>query len=314
MKAFEIKVNGKVLDYRIAGSLDLDEVRKFFQEKYVIKNLRQEGRHVLGILEHNGKEVFLKLATTEGISQISKIEFNWNEQVYKYLKENYKFSVPQNIDSGFYKDNLFYFIAKYLDGELLAKGPHPDEKFNELNTEDLIRIIELSELIQTFNIDSLSDKDSQNYLDYFKEKTLSWFTDIPENLRNEYRLNELMELIETGSKTLEEKPRHGDFAPWHLMNLQNGKLALIDGEHAMKNGVEYYDICFLIERIFVVLENPNLAKKIFEILVERKYDVKKLKILLASRVIGAFLDSSIYFETTPDFTSAEKFKNWVLSL
>ena len=37
MKAFEIKVNGKILDYRKSENLDLEKVKKFFEKTYVVK-------------------------------------------------------------------------------------------------------------------------------------------------------------------------------------------------------------------------------------------------------------------------------------
>jgi len=60
-EAFTIKIHGKVFDYRIAGNLDLDHVKAFFGEKYIVKELWSGGRHVFGILIKDNQELFLKL-------------------------------------------------------------------------------------------------------------------------------------------------------------------------------------------------------------------------------------------------------------
>ena len=68
MKAFEVNVNGKILNYRNSQVLDLKEVEKFFAKKYKVLKLWQVKRHVIGMFEKDGRKLFLKLAPTEGIS------------------------------------------------------------------------------------------------------------------------------------------------------------------------------------------------------------------------------------------------------
>ncbi|OGH08078.1 MAG: hypothetical protein A2171_01235 [Candidatus Levybacteria bacterium RBG_13_35_9] len=175
------------------------------------------------------------------------------------------------------------------------------------------KIINFSEVIQNLNIDSLSVKDKQNYREYFLEKTRAWFSSVPKKIIKEYKVNEVFELVEKGYKKLERKTRHGDFTPWHMIKLKDGKIGLIDGEHAMRNGVEYYDIGYLIQRIYSVLENTQFAKELFELLIKRNYDLEKLKVVLGSRVIGGFCDEGL-ISKNPNFPRANKFSKWVLSL
>lgn len=79
MRAFEIKVNQKIFDYRVGTNLNLKEVKSFFEEKgYFVKRIWQEKRHVVGILEKENVEHFLKLAPTVGISATTRIDYNWN--------------------------------------------------------------------------------------------------------------------------------------------------------------------------------------------------------------------------------------------
>ena len=252
MKAFEVRANGKVLDYRLGKDLDLEEVGKFFRKNYNVKKIWQEKRHVVGILEKNNVHYFLKLAPTEGISVVTQIEADWNDEFNKLVARTTEFWVPNNFDRGFYKQGLFYLITDYFEGELLAKRPTP-EKIEQILIEDLPKIIEFGELIQNLNltIQGLSQRENESFLD----RTKSWFNEVPQKVVKEYGVGSLLNLVENNYLKLAKKPRHGDFTPWHMFRLKNNKLGLIDGEHAMKNGVQYYDLGYLIQRVYSVMKN-----------------------------------------------------------
>lgn len=312
LKAFQIRVNGRVLDYRLGKELDLDQARAFFERRYLIKKLWSGGRHVLGVLEKDNEIFFLKLATTEGISAVTKNEYEWNEQFNKLVPRRLSnFWVPQNEECGLYKDKLFYLITDKFDGELLTKRPERIQ-ISIIFQNLLPSVIEFSELIQKLKLTNLSDTENPDHREHFLEKTESWYNDVPENIIEKYRISNLLKIVEDGISKLQKKPRHGDFTPWHLITLQEGKLGLIDGEHAMGSSVEYYDIGYFIQRVFSILQNPDLAKKILSMLVESKYNIEKLAVILAARGIGGFLDESL--KPKPNYKSGNKFKDWVISL
>lgn len=312
LKAFQIIVNGKTLDYRLGKKLNLDQVRAFFEKKYTVRKLWSGGRHILGTLEKDNKELFLKLATTEGISAVTRNEYNWNEQFNRLIsRKALNFWVPQNRDCGIYNDKLFYIITDKCDGELLVKRPTRIK--TSINFQNFLpSVIEFSELIQRMNINQLSEEEDSDHQKWFLNKTKSWYIDIPEKIRRKYKVMDLLKIVENGVSKLQENPRHGDFTPWHLFKLREGRLGLIDGEHARHNGVEYYDIGYFIQRVFSILQNPDLAKKILSMLVERKYNIGKLRVILATRGIGGFLDESLKLK--PNYQFSNKFKDWVLSL
>lgn len=311
LKAFQIIVNGKILDYRLGENKNLDKIRNFFEKKYTIKKLIPGGRHILGVLEKNKRTLFLKLSTTEGISAVSKNEYNWNEQFNKLVsRRNSNFWVPQNKDCGLYEARLFYLITDRFDGELLIQKP----KKTEISTafKNLLpSIIRFSEIIQELDLNSLSNEEDSDYRKIFLEKVRAWYTDIPKNIAGKYKIEDLLKTVENGISKLQRKPRHGDFTPWHLIKLKTGQLGLIDGEHARKNGVEYYDIGYFIQRVFSVLQNPALAEDILYQLTKRNYNLKKLKVILAARAIGGFLDESL--NPSPDYTFCVKFKDWIIN-
>ena len=308
--AFKIRVGQKVLDYRLGANLNLDDVRNFFSRKYTVKKLWQGPRHVLGEVEKSDKKLFLKLSTTEGIGVVTKNEYNWNEEFNSQIKRsNSDYWVPKNYDCGFYKNKLFYLITDRLEGEFLAKTPVAS-KISQTFIASLPDVIAFSQLIQSLKAKNPDQKGIHHEI--FLNKTKSWLDEIPNDIQTKYDLEELHKTVEKGVSDLEARPKHGDFAPWHLINLEDGQLALIDGEHALKNGVELYDIGYFIPTVFSVLKNPELAKDILNLLDDQRFDIKKLRCILAARAIGGFLDESLAH--TPDYSYADKFRKWIITL
>ena len=263
-------------------------------------------------MEKGDKVLFLKLATTEGISAVTKNEYKWNEQFNKLAPRRLSnFWVPQNKDCGLYKDKLFYLITDKFDGELLVQRPERI-RVSTILQNLLPAVIEFSELIQELGIDQLSDQENSEHQKWFLQKTKSWYGDISEDIKEKYKVLDLLKIVEKGTPRLQKRPRHGDFTPWHIIKLQNNKLGLIDGEHTMGNSVEYYDIGYFIQRVFSVLKNPYLAQNILAALISKNYDMEKLRVVLAARGIGGFLDESL--KPKPNYKSGNKFKDWVISL
>lgn len=311
LKSFKIHLNNKILDYRQGIDLDLEKVSRFFDKKYQIEKLWKVSRHVLAILTKNNQKLFLKLSTSEGIGIITKNEYNWNDYFNKYNTDN-NFLVPKNYDKGFFEGKYFYLITDYFEGEFLCGIRDKCDFANFIKR--INQIIDLSEIIQQFPQSgfALPEYEEKDYKIRFLNKTKGWFGDISADIVKKYKVEELLKIVINGVDNLNSKPRHGDFTPWHILKLKNDKLGLIDGEHALPDGVENYDICYFIQRVFSILKNPKLAQEIYAKLMERKYDKNKLKIVLASRIIGGFLDVSLNNEI--DYQFAVDFKNWVLSI
>jgi len=305
--AFKIEVDGKILDYRLGKNLKLADVRNFFNKKYKVKKLWQAPRHVLGELEKSNQKLFLKLSTTDGIGAVTKNEYRWNEEFNSQIKRSTSnYWVPKNYDCGYYQNKLFFLITDKLEGEFLAKEP-AKSKISQTFISSLPNVIAFSRLIQEMDIKDPNQKISAQ--DIFLNKAQSWLDDIPQYIQKQYDLKKLYKTVEKGVLDLKAKPRHGDFAPWHLIKLESGQLALIDGEHALKNGVELYDIGYFIQRVFSVVKNPKLAQEILNLLDDKGLDMKKLKCILAARTIGGFLDESLAH--IPDYSYADEFRKWI---
>lgn len=314
LKAFKIIKDGKELDYRMGQQIDLAQARAFFATKYIVKSFVMDTRHVTGVIEKDGTEYFLKLSTSEGMSILSENEYKWNDIFNNHFSKNLKFWVPVNKESGYYNGNLFYMVTEKFNGELICPLRKKPSSTQTLEAQ-IDNIIELSELIQSMTSFEILRPEFQTDLDHqtwFVKKTKSWFEGIPNEVVDQYQVRTLLALVEHGALDLKEKPRHGDFTPWHIMRLDNGKLGLFDGEHAMSKSVENYDICYFIQRVYCILKRPEIAVGIYQKLVDKGYAPEKLQTVLAARAIGGYLDDSL--AEKPDYKFAEKFHNWVLSL
>ncbi len=136
LKSFKIHKGKKILDYRVGENLNLEKVRSYFKRNYKVEKIWQGARHILGILTKNNLIYFLKLSTSEGISIVTKNEYEWNNYFNQYYSGN-DFVVPQNYDRGFYNKKYYFIITNYLKGESL----------DDIET-NIAQIIKLSELIQ----------------------------------------------------------------------------------------------------------------------------------------------------------------------
>lgn len=307
--AFKIEKDGQVFDYRLGKKLNLLSINKFFQSKnYEVVTLESQSRHIIGILKRNGQEYFLKLATTKGISLITEIESDWNKQFNQLTsRTNCSYWVPKVFDQGYYQKKLFYMITDVFKGKLLALAKQRSSVV--LIKEKLPLIIELSQLIQGLSFKGTKNK-ATNHQQWFIAKAQSWYEAIPKPVIRRFPVKRLLSIVKNNASLLAQKPRHGDYAPWHLFDLGNQRLGLIDGEHFLVHGVEYYDIGYFIQRVFSVLQNPTLAKEIISTLASRGYDLDKLRVILAARAIGGFLDASLV--NPPDYSFASRFAGLAL--
>lgn len=307
LKSFKIRSGNKILDYRLGEKFDLNKIKTFFQEDYEVKKIWHGTRHIFAVLVKKGMTFFLKLSTSEGISIVTKNEYEWNNYFNKYFEIKSLYRVPKNYVSGLYKEKYFYLITDYFDGKLLCLLNASIKESNGL-IKYILRIIDLSELIQKLPQVELGIGQRTDFIN----KARNWFSDIPVNLRKKFNVLELLNIVEEGMIDLSSRPKHGDFTPWHIIIMKNSGLGLVDGEHAQAYSVENYDICYFIQRVFSVLKNPRLAKEIYARLLKRNYKRKKIKTVLAARAIGGFLDD--YIAGEENYLFAKNFKDWVIQI
>ncbi len=307
--AFKVTKDGQVYDYRVPHQLNIADVTNFFSTKYKVSDLKQTGRHVTGILNDGKQDLFLKLSTTKGISIITQNEYKWNEEFGK--NETSRFEVPHNVTFGEYNE-LYYFLTEILKGEPFATTANftLSSSFEPMIPE----IIDFADFISTQMITGVGRPDvitGKTPQEWFVNKTKSWLDAIPVQTQAQFGLIPLFAKVESDAKFLLTKPRHGDFTPWHLLKTPTG-LGLLDGEHAMSEGVELYDIGYLIQRVHSISKNAPIAQKVLTAAEGKGHPLEKIKTILAARAIGGFLDAHLAGKT--DFSLEKEFKDWISSL
>lgn len=217
LNSFKIHSGGKSLDYRLGEKLDLKKIKMFFQKRgYRISKLTSGSRHILGILNEDNTDYFLKLSTSKGISVVTKNEQAWNNYFNNHFS-NTSYRVPKNHYSGFYQDKYFYLITDYFKGELLCEMRYAYKNADKL-------IVFIPQIIEFFNLIQRLPGTDGNYKVRFINKTKAWFGDIPVDIRNKFRVKILLSIVEKGIGALLPRVRHGDFTPWHLIKLPDEKL------------------------------------------------------------------------------------------
>lgn len=307
--AFKVTKDGQVYDYRIPEQLNIVDVTNFFSTKYKAVNIKQAGRHVTGTVNDGRQDLFLKLSTTKGIGIITQNEYKWNEEFNK--KVSVRYQVPKNVTFGDY-NGLFYFLAEKLTGEPFSTTQ--DFSINASFEQSIPELIDFADYIMSLKVMGIGRPDivtGATPQAVFVNKTKSWLDAIPSTMQAQFGLISLLAKVESGAQALATKPRHGDFTPWHLLKTPTG-LGLLDGEHAMSDGVELYDIGYLIQRVHTISKNPPVAQKILVTAEGKGHSTLKLKTILAARAIGGFLDAHLAGKT--DFTLEKEFKDWILSI
>ena len=311
---FTVNVGGQKLDYRVKEDLDLNQIKKVLEAKgWWVIELAQPHRNVVGVLEKDGKRFRLKLAGSSGMGVLVKNEVEFLTQASDLLPKDLVV-LPTLVEFGEFKLNnqtYPYFIVKELPGKPLVN--YPETKDTAQLVPFIDQIIQTAEAVSRlpFSLKARDYAGEGDYKDFFLSKTRKWLMAVTEEIREKYQLNALFDIVKAGTPSLAKNFRHGDFAPWHILLLDDKRLGLVDFEHATSEGVQYYDIAYFIQRVFQVLQDENLAKEVYNRLISRDYDQEKLKTVLASRAIGGFLDEQV---GEGNFAQAERFKEWVLSV
>ncbi len=303
-------------DYREIKPVNIAQTEDYFRSiGYESRGLMLTGRHVHGTLTQGNNTWFVKVATSRGVGIRTRVETAWNKQICKL--PNAPIYTPLVHQDGYINGDpqQYFLMTEYIDGQLLVPDRAPIHDTQSLR-KHLPTLIAMTRYIATCSITDVPDVediDASNPQEWFMQKTHRWYDAIPDEVKKEYRISELVQSIESSYKNLEVGPRHGDFAPWHvIVGSQNDKLTLIDAEHARIDGVVGYDAAYLIQRLFCVLEQPELARSAYELSLQCAYDPRALKTILAARAIGGYLDATMLGFGA--LKTMKSFSNWISSL
>jgi len=216
------------------------------------ERITQEWRHLTAFGMFEGKEAVFKLATTLATARYTQNEFNWNEAVHLTPEDKRpNFTVPKNFSSGHY-GKLFYFIAQRFMSEPFAQARAPLS--NEVKRR-MKQIAAVTREIELLSIPSAT-KFAHTHISHEQvsvgQKLLNsateWASQVPRNL------DTFLKVIDDSKGTLRTCPAHGDFVIRQMYDV-NGKIGLIDGEHAGLKGAYHYDVA----QFYIRLRNDHNA-------------------------------------------------------
>ena len=282
----------KTETHRRSEKLDLREIKDYFTAKgYEPINVEQVWRHATGILRKEDKDYFLKLASTKGVAERTRNEFEWNNLVNS-LPETQRppVFIPKNHDSGEF-EGLFWFLSEYAGNKILTR-PVDKNETGDLEKE-LPVIAETARKIIDVKTDLTLPLDKEIAEEERKEKFINklehWAEKTPKDV------TDLIEFIKERFDYLQVAPSNGDFVPWHFIQSDGGRLFLVDGEHAHVLGLKFYDVAYFYHRVFTKLKRPDIADRFlgeFGDLYEFSEEEKELfRFVLAQRLIGGYFDA-----------------------
>lgn len=271
--------------------LDLENIGRFLETKgYKIKKLSQPWRHVVGEVLHENERLFFKLGSTKEISEKTRNEKHWNENINTVWKKNINnFKSPKIFDEGNYEDK-YWFVCEFVFGKPLAEVGKPSK---ELNHKDFEKAADIASELVNIGEKTILPNDSAQILPSLIEK---YYTKAKEWTKNtKSNTKELIQFIEENKKDIFVGSSHGDFTPWALMKTKNKQIYLIDGESSHLMGVKHYDAAYFYHRVYTKLKRPDLAKlfitRYFKLRNFDKVEEKSFDAILASRIVGGYFDA-----------------------
>ena len=222
------------------------------------ERITQEWRHLTAFGTFEDKQAVFKLATTLVTARYTQNEFNWNQAVYLTPEdERPNFTVPGNFASGHY-EKLFYFIAQRFMGEPFIQPRATLSVAIKKRMKQIAAVTREIELLSIpLNSEFAKTQTSQEQVPVGQKllnSATEWASQVPNNL------NAFLRVIEDSKDTLRTCPAHGDFVIRQMYDI-DGKIGLIDGEHAGLKGAYHYDVAQFYIRLHNDHNAPEEAKQ-----------------------------------------------------
>ncbi len=241
-----------------ARRLDQAKVAEFLKTiDFESEKITQEWRHLIAFGKYKNKRAVFKLATTQITAEKTRNEFNFNEAVH-LVAENKRpnFTVPENYSSGHF-GKLFYFVCQYFPGDPLALRESKDMSRVALRIAQIAKAtFELNNLPITKDCAFATMKTKKRRLP-LRERVLhsaeEWAAQVPRDL------NPLLNVIRD-TKEIRTCVGHGDWVVRQMYDM-DGRIGVIDGEHAGMRGPRYLDVARFYVRLCSDNDAQGLADK-----------------------------------------------------
>jgi len=276
-------------------NIDKKSVKDFLGKiNFEVEFIEQPWRHVIAHGKFQGKDAVFKLASTLTTSPRTKNEYYWNEAVYlapsKYRRN---FTVPQNFASGEYK-KLFYFIAqKFLSDPLIKRGSSELSNVSK-NIKQIAlatKEIEVLPIPQTSNFAISQNSKTKRPVGYgLLSSATQWAS------QTNLNLDKFLGILDKNKENIRTCVGQGDFVARQMYKI-DGKIGIIDGEHAGIRGPLYYDVAYFYIRLTSENDAFDLGKQYLDefyklLSNEDKHTFwEQLKPVLIQRYIGNLWDN-----------------------
>lgn len=279
----------EIYDYNVIEQLnDWDKRERFFVYR----------------LEKNGTSHVLKIANN-GFERDLSNEVWWNTTLARLVEADPSIKVyaPRVSMSG-----QQFYIGEYFKAKPLIKSG-----FNFTPAEIDVWLERLAKMIVDFDQIALQPRVNQRA--EYEDTNSAPYTNLAEKLDRWMELPIERKQIETAAiqngKDIFDKYRanvtprlqHGDFVPWHMYDLGEGKIGLIDGEHSSLTKPRLYDLAYIYSRLVTRMKSFKSAKKLLTMVVEQlpesKSELEKAWLpVITLRSFGMINDAELDLETT----------------
>ena len=290
---------------RTTEKLDLDEVKGYFTGLgFEVVAIEQPWRHVIGKLRKGRRDYFLKLGCTPEISQNrTRREKLWLEYVGQYISGKETFIVPHTYESGLFRGNLFWFIDDWFEPNFLSVMKPADPKNLERwipaiakAAAALLKIPVPQPGEELYMAMYPNDEHEPKPADRLRANAHVWAEESGQDLVDLLvEIDQTAKQIKSGKLPSETAVTHGDFVPWHMIEVDKGRFALTDGDLGSFRTPKYYDAANFYRSVWVHLGERYSRQFLRHFLgIYQPKSMEEFWIrfrpVLAQRIIGGFWD------------------------
>jgi hypothetical protein len=251
--------------------------------------ISQEWRHLTAFGTYNNKDAVFKLASTIPTSFYTQKEYYWNEAVHATPESHRKsFTVPENFSSGWY-GKLYYFIAlrfmsqpfatpmSAIDSSIARYIPQIAAATREIQLLPISKDLPFARHTRSKTDTSVGQK--------LVNAATEWASQVPKDL------SVFLSILEDAKDYVRSCPSHGDFVIRQMYDV-NGKIGIIDGEHAGYKAAYHLDVAQFYLRLCNDHHALELAKlylcEFYALLPKGEQDTfwEELRLPLIQRYIG----------------------------
>jgi hypothetical protein len=275
------------------------ELQEIESHGYKILEYSQPWRFVRGTAKKGDTTYFFKISPPDKeLNERLQRQVSFDQSIATVIERSGKnppFRVPRVYLS--HSFDTSWVIYEYLKGGLLAEWT-PTIKPKKLTSkiDQVVETVHFFDLLDTSYISLKNDLPSPEPSNTFLLSKIENWKDKPieQHLLKASEYDMLYQIIGS-SPLLPARLQHGDFVPWHMIEIGSNCFGLIDSEAASTHKPRFYDLAYFYHRVFTKLWQPDIAKQFLDRYLKRcnidEDNFYNLFVpILAQRVVGGMFD------------------------